>query len=257
MTHQMTQTRVALVTGGGSGIGRACAEALSSTGVGVAVIDVDEAKGQAVAEAVGGLFVSADLTEREGCKKAVEETAAHFGRLDILINNAGFQHIDPLPDFPEDTWDTMMALMLRAPFLLTKYAWKYLTASPHGRIVNMASAHALTASPYKAAYVSAKHGLLGLTKVTALEGGKHGLTCNALCPAYVRTPLVENQIIDQARTRGISPGEVEQKVLLENVAIKKLLEPEDVAAYALFLCSEAAWGITGSAQLMDLGWTAR
>ncbi|ADI15114.1 3-hydroxybutyrate dehydrogenase [Truepera radiovictrix] len=252
----MTENRVALITGGGSGIGRACAEALATSGVRVAVVDVSEG-GQAVAEAVGGRFFQADLTERAACRRVVEETAAHFGRLDILVNNAGFQHIDPIPDFPEETWDAMLALMLRAPFLLTKYAWPYLTAAEHGRIVNIASAHALTASPFKAAYVSAKHGLLGLTKVTALEGGPYGLTCNALCSAYVRTPLVDNQIQDQARTRGISPEEVEQKVLLENVAIKKLLEPEDVAASVVFLCSEAAWGVTGSAQMLDLGWTAR
>lgn len=226
-------------------------------GVKVMVADVDETKGQAVAEALSGGFVKADLTSRQGCQTAVAQTTAHFGRLDILVNNAGFQHIDPLPEFPEDTWDEMLSLMLRAPFLLTKYAWSHLIASPHGRIVNVASAHALTASPYKAAYVSAKHGLLGLTKVTALEGGEHGLTCNAVCPAYVRTPLVENQIADQARTRGIRPEEVEEKVLLENVAVKRLLEPEDVANYVVFLASAEAWGITGSVQSIDLGWTAR
>ncbi len=249
--------RVALVTGGSSGIGRACAEALAKDGVQVAVVDINPEGGLEVAADLGGLFVSANLSARPECKKAVEETVAHYGRLDILVNNAGFQHLDPLPDFPEDTWDDMMALMLTAPFLLTKYAWPYLIQSGGGRIINIGSAHSLTASPYKVGYVTAKHGLLGLMRVAALEGGEHGLTCNTVCPAYVRTPLVEKQIADQARTRGIRPEEVERRVLLEHTAIKRLLEPEDVGRYVAFLASEAAWGITGSVQTMDLGWTAR
>ena len=252
-----TEERVALVTGAASGIGRACAEALHHQGIQVAIIDVDPDKGTEVASNLGGLFVNADLSSRAGCKLAVEETVQRFGRLDIIVNNAGFQHIDPVPDFPEDTWDDMMNLMLTAPFLLTKYAWEHLIASGHGRVVNIGSAHSLTASPFKVGYVTAKHGLLGFMKVVALEGGAHGLTCNTICPAYVRTPLVERQIADQARTRGIRPEEVEEKVLLENVAIKKLLEPQDVAHYVAFLCSREAWGITGAVQSIDLGWTAK
>ena len=249
--------RVALVTGGASGIGRACAEAFAAAGYRVSLVDVDERQGRVVAEALGGHFIAADLTRQEECRKAVEATVAHFGGLDVLINNAGFQHIDPLPDFPEETWQRMIALMLTAPFLLTKYAWEHLARSGHGRIINIGSAHSLTASPYKAAYVTAKHGLLGLMKVASLEGGELGITCNTVCPAYVRTPLVERQLADQARTRGISIEEVESRVLLENVAVKRLLEPEDVASYVLFLASPAAWGITGSSQAIDLGWTAR
>lgn len=249
--------RVALVTGGSSGIGRACAEALAARGCKVMIADLSEEMGEEVAAATNGRFVKADLTGREACKKAVEETVEVFGGLDILVNNAGFQHLDPLPDFPEDTWDTMLSLMLTAPFLLTKYAWPQLIQSGQGRVINIGSAHSLTASPFKAAYVTAKHGLLGLMRVTALEGGEYGLTCNTICPAYVRTPLVEKQIADQARTRGIRPDEVEQKVFLENVAIKKMLEPEDVGNYAAFLASEEAWSITGSAATMDLGWTVR
>ena len=252
-----SERRVALVTGGSSGIGRACAEALSRDGIQVAVVDINPEGGREVAADLDGLFVSANLSARADCKKAVEETVTHYGRLDILVNNAGFQHLDPLPDFPEDTWDDMMALMLTAPFLLTKYAWPYLIESGEGRIINIGSAHSLTASPYKVGYVTAKHGLLGLMRVAALEGGEFGLTCNTVCPAYVRTPLVEKQIADQARTRGIRPEEVERKVLLEHTAIKRLLEPEDVGRYVAFLASEAAWGITGSVQTMDLGWTAR
>ena len=249
--------RIALITGAASGIGRACAEALAAAGHRVAVVDVDQEGGREVAGALGGAFVAADLATRDGCRTAVARTVDELGGLDVLVNNAGFQHIDPIPDFPEDTWDDMIALMLTAPFLLTKYAWEHLKRTGQGRVVHIGSAHSLTASPFKAAYVTAKHGLLGLMRVTCLEGGEHGITCNTVCPAYVRTPLVERQIADQARTRGIRPDEVERKVFLENVAVKKLLEPEDVGAHVAFLVSEAAWGITGSTQTMDLGWTAR
>lgn len=249
--------RIALVTGAASGIGRACAEALREQGHRVAVVDVDEATGREVARSLDGVFIGADLTQRAGCRQAVAETVSALGGLDILVNNAGFQHLDPIPSFPEDTWDRMLALMLTAPFLLTKYAWEHLKRSGQGRVINIGSAHSLTASPYKAAYVAAKHGLLGLTKVACLEGGEHGITCNTVCPAYVRTPLVEKQIADQARTRGIPVDEVEERVFLENVAVKRLLEPADVGAHVAFLASEKAWGITGSAQTMDLGWTAR
>lgn len=249
--------RIALVTGAASGIGRACAQALAAQGHRVAVVDVDEDAGRKVAAALDGAFVAADLTTRQGCRDAVAETEEELGGLDILVNNAGFQHIDPIPDFPEDTWDDMIALMLTAPFLLTKYAWEPLKRTGQGRVIHIGSAHSLTASPFKAAYVTAKHGLLGLMRVTCLEGGEHGITCNTVCPAYVRTPLVEKQIADQARTRGIRPEEVEEKVFLANVAVKRLLEPSDVGAHVAWLASEAAWGITGSTQTMDLGWTAR
>jgi 3-hydroxybutyrate dehydrogenase len=249
--------RVALVTGAASGIGRACALALAASGHRVAVVDRDEEKGHQVASASDGTFIAADLSQRSGCSLAVQETISRLGSLDVLVNNAGFQHIDPLPDFPEDTWDEMISLMLTAPFLLTKYAWQHLGRSGHGRIINIGSAHSLTASPYKAAYVTAKHGLLGLMRVACLEGGELGITCNTVCPAYVRTPLVEKQIADQARTRGIPTEEVESKVLLENVAVKRLLEAEDVGRYVAFLASEEAWGITGGVQTIDLGWTAR
>jgi 3-hydroxybutyrate dehydrogenase len=248
--------RVALVTGGSSGIGLASARALNAQGINVSIVDLNDS-GQTLAEAEGMHFVQADLSERNGCKRAVDSTVEAFGRLDILVNNAGFQHIDPIVDFPEDTWDKLLAVMLTAPFLLTKYAWNQLIQSGHGRVIHIGSAHSLVASPYKAAYVSAKHGLMGLTRVTALEGGEHGLTCNTICPAYVRTPLVDKQIADQARTRGISEDEVEQQVFLENVAIKRLLAPEDVGNYVTFLSSPEAWSITGSFQTMDLGWTAR
>ena len=248
--------RVALITGASSGIGKACAEVLHKQGVQVAIADIKD-DGELVADTLKGLFIKADLSKREDCKKAVDETVKTFGGLDILINNAGFQSIHPIAEFPEDTWDTMMSLMLSAPFLLSKYAWDYLKRSGQGRIIHIGSAHSLTASPYKAAYVTAKHGLLGLMRVLTLEGGEYGITCNTVAPAYVRTPLVEAQIADQARTRGISEAEVEDKVFLDNVAVKKLLEPEDVANYVAYLASEDAWGITGATATIDLGWTAR
>jgi 3-hydroxybutyrate dehydrogenase len=249
--------RAAVVTGAASGIGEGVARALAADGVKVMVTDVNDADGKRVAREIGGAFVPGDLAKREDCRNIIDETVTQFGRLDILVNNAGFQHIDAIPDFPEDRWDNLLAVMLTAPFLLTKYAWNHLISSEQPRIVNIASLHGVVASPFKVAYITAKHGMIGLTRVAALEGGEHGLTVNAICPAYVRTPLVENQITDQARTRGISEAEVVEKVMLEPAAIKKMLEPSDVAAYVVFLCSKAAWGITGSVQLIDLGWTAK
>ncbi len=247
---------VALITGGSSGIGRACAEMLALENQ-VVIADLDQIQGQALASILGGLYIQADLSEPEDCKRIIEETIEHFGDLDIVVNNAGFQHIESVPDFPLDIWDKMLKVMLTAPFLLIKYAWPYLIKSGQGHIINIGSAHSLVASPYKAGYVTAKHGLVGLTKAVALEGALYGLTCNTVCPAYVKTPLVEKQLADQARTRGISESEVEEKVFLEPAAIKKMLEPKVVANYVKFLASEEAWGITGTVQSMDLGWTAK
>lgn len=251
------EQRVALVTGGCSGIGLAIAERFQADGMQVAVLDLDRPAARQVAAEHGLTFIGADLSKREDCRRAIDETVAALGGLDVLVNNAGFQHIDPVADFPEDTWDTMIHVMLTAPFLLSKYAWPYLTRSGQGRIINVASIHGHVASPFKSAYISAKHGVIGLTRTAALEAGDQGLTVNAICPGYVRTPLVENQIADQARTRGISPEEVEQKVMLEPAAIKKLLDPEDIAALASYVASRAAWGMTGAVLDLDLGWTAR
>jgi len=249
--------RVALVTGGASGIGRACAEAFARDGVRVALVDRDEERGEVAAKAMGATFFAADLTEASVARKVVDDVANGLGGLDVLVNVAGFQHIDPVPEFPAEVWDQMLALMVSAPFHMTQRAWPYLIGSGHGRVIHMGSAHSLVASPYKVGYVTAKHALLGHMKVVALEGGPHGVTCNTVCPAYVRTPLVEAQIQDQARTRGIAESEVEEKVLLEHAAIKRLLEPSDVAGLVRWLASEEAWAITGSVQTIDLGWTAR
>lgn len=256
MTTSQEQ-RTALVTGGTGGIGLAIALRLRNDGLRVAVLDLDRPQGREVAAEHGLTFIAADLGQREDCRRAVDETVATLDGLDVLVNNAGFQHIAPVADFPEDTWDAMLRVMLTAPFLLSRYAWPHLTRSGQGRIINISSIHGHVASPFKSAYVSAKHGLIGLTRTAALEAGDQGLTVNAICPGYVRTPLVTGQMADQARTRGITVEEVEQRVMLESAAIKRLLDPEDIAGLASYVASPAAWGMTGAVLDLDLGWTAR
>jgi 3-hydroxybutyrate dehydrogenase len=251
------ETRVAIVTGGASGIGRATVERLAADGYKAAVVDLPGEAGPQLAEAVGGIFIGADLAERAECKRVVDETLAQFGRVDVLVNNAGFQHIDAIDEFPEDRWDTMLAVMLTAPFLLTRYAWPDMKRRGWGRIVNIGSIHSLRASPFKVGYIAVKHGLLGLTRTTAVEGGPFGITVNLIAPAYVRTPLVEKQIADQARTRNIAPEDVIEKVMLEPAAIKRLIEPAEVADLVAFLCSATGGTMSGSVYEMALGWTAR
>jgi len=250
--------KCAVVTGAANGIGLAVAQALSAQEARVLVADIDEQKGQAVAQGLpGAVFQRADMASREDCRALIARAQQEWGRLDILVNNAGLQHVSPVEEFPEDRWEHMLRVMLIGPFLLTKYALPLMYARGWGRIINMSSLHGLVASPYKSAYISAKHGLMGLTKTVALEAADKGVTVNAVCPAYVRTPLVEKQIADQARVHGISETEVIEKIMLAPAAVKRLLEPEEVAAYVMFLCSEAARGITGAAQVIDGGWTAR
>ena len=248
--------RTAIVTGAASGIGRAIAEYFAAEGWNVVVADRDEIQGAQVAQAINGLFVHGNLAERVACRHLVDETLKQYGHVHVLVNNAGVQHIDPIEDFPEDTWELLLAVMLTAPFLLMKYAWPTMKAQQWGRIVNIGSVHSLRASPFKSAYISAKHGLLGLTRTAALEGASAGITVNTLCPAYVRTPLVEKQIADQARTRGIPEADVIEKVMLEPVAIKRLIEPSEVASLVGYLCSDAGSVITGADWTIDLGWTA-
>lgn len=248
--------KVALVTGAGSGIGRAIADAFAREGAQVVVHDIHPAA-QQVADAIGGVFAQADLTDQAQARQLVDAALAVAGRVDILVNNAGFQHIAPVDEFPEETWNRMIQVLLTAPFQLIKYLLPGMKAQGWGRIINIASVHAQVASPYKSAYISAKHGLLGLTKTVALEVGAQGITVNAICPAYVRTPLVENQIRAQAESRGIPEAEVVERVMLEPAAIKRLIEPSEVAELALFLASQRASAITGVAHNIDLGWTAR
>jgi len=249
--------KVALITGGASGIGLACAERLAADGMSVVIADVNEKAGAEHAKRLAGTFISSDLTKKSGCKELVEETLRKHGTVHVLVNNAGFQHVSPIEDFPEEQWERMISLMLTAPFLLTRYCWPAMKKQKWGRIVNIASIHALIASPFKVAYIAAKHGLVGLTRTAALEGGEFGITANAICPAYVRTPLVDNQIADQAKANNLSKEEVIEKIMLAPAAVKRLIEPAEVAAFAAYLCSDAAGVITGSALTMDLGWTAR
>ena len=256
MTQPDLLGKVAVVTGAASGLGKAIAERLSADGAQVVVADISE-KGAEVAGALGGLFVRGASARREDCKALIDAAVARYGTVHILVNNAGFQHVSPIEDFPEDMWEKMQAVMLTAPFLLTRYCWPAMKKQRWGRVVNISSIHGLIASPHKAGYIAAKHGLIGLTRTAALEGGAFGITANAICPAYVRTPLVDSQIADQARTRGIPEAEVIEKIMLEPAAVKRLIEPSEVADFVAYLCSPAAGAITGAALTMDLGWTAR
>lgn len=251
------QGKTALVTGAASGIGLAVAERMAADGATVMIADLNAEAVKAKAEAHGFLYYAVDLSERAGCKLLVEAAEAKMGGVDILVNNAGFQHIDPIESFPEDTWDQLISVMLTAPFLLTRYCWPHMVKQGWGRVLNVSSVHGLVASPFKAGYISAKHGIIGLTKTTALEGGPHGITVNAICPGYVRTPLVEKQLEDQARTRGITVDEVVEKVMLDPAAVKRMVEPSEVAAMISFLTGPDAGLCTGTNWVMDGGWTAR
>jgi 3-hydroxybutyrate dehydrogenase len=249
--------KVALVTGAASGIGAAIARDFARQGMRVTCCDIDVELGNALAaELSGARFLKADISNGEDLQQLVAQTTTAEGRIDILVNNAGIQHVAPITEFPEVKWRQIIEIMLTAPFLLTKAVLPGMYARKWGRVINIASVHALRASAFKSAYVTAKHGLLGLTRVTALEGAEHGVTCNAICPSYVRTPLVEKQIADQARVHGIPESEVVEKIMVVEGAIHRLLEPEEVAHLATYLCSDAASGITGSAQTIDCGWTA-
>ena len=250
------QDKIAIVTGAASGIGLACAERFAADGARVVISDVNAEKGMAAAERLNCLFVEGDLSRRADCKGLLARTIEEFGTVHVLVNNAGFQHIDPVEAFPEDTWDKMIALMLTAPFLLTRYAWPHMKKQQWGRIINIGSVHSVKASPFKAAYISAKHGLLGLTRTTALEGGAYNITVNLIAPSYVRTPLVENQIASQARTRGISEKDVVEKVMLQPAAVKRLVEPAEVGALAAYLCRDEAGVMTGSPIMIDCAWAA-
>lgn len=245
-----------IVTGGASGIGLAIATRFSKEGANVAISDINEKKGEEEARRINAFFVKSDLSKQKDCLILIEKVAERFNGIDILVNNAGIQHVSPIDEFPEDKWNFIISLMLTAPFLLTKYVWPFMKKNNWGRIININSVHGLRASEFKSAYISAKHGLIGLTKTAALEGAPYGITVNSICPAYVKTPLVENQIADQAKVHGISEAEVIEKIMLKKAFVKKLVEPAEVAEMALFLCSEASGCITGSAFTIDCGWTA-
>jgi 3-hydroxybutyrate dehydrogenase len=243
--------RSAIVTGAAGGIGRAIAARLSGDGWGVLGVDLEpDPDGPGEPHA-------ADLTTREGNRGAVDAALERFGRLDAVVPNAGFQHVAPVGEFPEDRWDGLIALLLTSPFLLARYAWEHLAASGDGRYVAISSIHGLVASPYKAGYVSAKHGVLGLVKTLALEGAEHGIVASAVCPGFVRTPLVENQVADQAKAHGLSEDEVLEQVILAPHAVKRLIEPDEVAGVVAFLLGPGGKAFTGAPVTMDLGWSAR
>lgn len=248
--------KVALITGGGSGIGKEIAAVYAESGATVIINDVRDV-GQEAADEIGGHFVQADLADMKSTKRLAAEAIAIKGGVDILVNNAGYQNIYPVEEFPDELWMEMVQVMLVAPFQLIKYVVPGMKKRGWGRIINISSIHGLVASPYKSAYNSAKHGIVGLTKTVALELGEFGITANAICPGYVRTRLVEAQIEDQAETRGISVQDVVEKVMLEPAAIKRLIEPDEIAALAGFLASDGARSITGSAYSIDAGWVAR
>ncbi len=240
----------ALVTGGASGIGRACASRLGAAGADVVIVDIDAAGAREVAGEISGTALHADLTDPDVFDGLP-------GDIDILVNNAGVQHVAPVEDFPPERFHQIWVLMVEAAFRLAQHTLPHMYERQWGRIVNISSAHGLRASPYKSAYVSAKHGLEGLSKVLALEGGGKGVTSNCICPAYVRTPLVEDQIADQARTHNISEDRVIEEIMLTEPSVKRLIEPDEVGELTVFLCSPAASFMNGSSLVVDGGWTAK
>jgi 3-hydroxybutyrate dehydrogenase len=243
----------ALVTGSTSGIGLAIARALAAEGAGVVLNGFgDENEIARLCKELGAGYVSADLTATEGVERLMEEA----GPVDILVNNAGMQHVAPVEEFPPEKWDAIIALNLSAAFHTARLAVPHMKAQGWGRIVCTASAHSLAASPFKAAYVAAKHGIAGLTKVLALELAEHGVTANCISPGYVWTPLVENQIPDTMAARGMTREQVMNDVLLAKQPTKKFVQPEEVAALAVFLCRDEAQNINGANYTMDGGWTA-
>jgi len=241
----------AIVTGAASGIGRAVAQRLRDEDWRVLSVDLEpDPDGP-------GDPHKADLATREGNRGAIDEAVRRYGRVDAVVANAGFQHVSPVGDFDENKWDALISVLLTSPFLLAKYAWDELKRSDAGRFVAIASVHALVASPFKAAYVAAKHGVMGLVKTLALEGAADGIRATAVCPAFVRTPLVENQIAAQAKAHNLPEERVLEEVILAPHAVKRLIEPEEVATVVSFLLGPGGDAFTGAAMTMDLGWTAR
>lgn len=250
MVEQDLEGRRAIVTGGASGIGLACAEEFAARGAHVVIADVDAAAAESAAERIGGEAWSVDLSDT-GALEDLDLQA------DILVNNAGIQRVSPIVDYDPDAFRLIQRIMLEAPFLLIRALLPGMYEREWGRIINISSVHGLRASPFKSAYVAAKHGLEGLSKVTALEGGPYGVTSNCINPGYVLTPLVEKQIADQARVHGIPEAEVVENVMLTESAIKRLVEPAEVASLAGWLASPRAGMVTGASYTMDGGWSAR
>jgi 3-hydroxybutyrate dehydrogenase len=253
-TAQTLNGRRALVTGAASGIGAATARELAHRGAHVVVADIDESGAAAIADEIGGSTWIVDLMDVAALTDGA--LAAGMGDVDILVNNAGIQRVSPIEALDPQDFHAIIALMLEAPFLLVRAALPHMYATGFGRVINVSSVHGLRASPFKVAYVTAKHGLEGLSKVTALEGGEHGVTSNCVNPGYVRTPLVEKQLADQAAIHGVPEEEVLSRIMLTESAIKRLVEPEEVAALIAFLASNDAAMVTGASYTIDGGWSA-
>ncbi len=260
---RMLEGKTAIVTGSTSGIGLGIAEALAASGAGVMLNgfgdagEIESVRARlASAHGVAVAHHGADVSRPEEIAALAAAAKSAFGAIDIVVNNAGIQHVSPIEEFPTTKWDSIIAINLSASFHLVRATFAEMKARQWGRIINIASAHALVASPFKSAYVAAKHGVLGLTKTIALEGAEHGVTCNAICPGYVRTPLVEKQIPDTARARGLSEEAVVRDVLLAAQATKQFVTTSQIGALAAFLCTDGAAQITGAALPMDGGWTA-
>ena len=250
MTNNDLAGKRAVITGGASGIGLACAVEFARRGAHVVIADFNGEAALLAAQAVGGEAWVVDLSDT----KALDDLKLDA---DILVNNAGIQRVAPIHEYDPDTFRTIQNLMVTAPFLLIRAALPGMYERGWGRIINISSVHGIRASAFKSAYVAAKHGLEGLSKVTALEGGPHGVTSNCINPAYVRTPLVEKQIANQAKAHGISESEVVEKIMLTEPAIKRMIEPAEVASLAGWLASDNAGMVTGSSYVMDGGWSAR
>jgi len=256
--------KTALVTGSTSGIGLAIAQALAGAGMNIVLNglspkgDIDHIR-RRLWETTGAstAYSPADLSHSDGVAKMIDKAREAFGGVDVLVNNAGIQHVAAIESFPIAKWESILALSLTAPFLSIRAVLPEMKERKWGRIINMASAHGLVASPYKSAYVAAKHGLLGLTKTVALEAAEDGVTVNAICPGYVLTPLVQDQIPETAKARGLTEDQVVRDVLLQAQPTRRFVTVEQVAALALFLCTPGADSITGTALPIEGGWTAR
>jgi 3-hydroxybutyrate dehydrogenase len=259
---QKLENRVALVTGAASGIGLEIAEAFAREGARICIADLNAPAAQAAAAAIRGaggeaIGVPCDVTREPELDAALDQALGAWGRIDILVNNAGLQFVAPLEDFPAEQYERLLRVMLIAPFLLTKKVFPLMKRERYGRILNMASINGLVGFAGKVGYNSAKHGLIGLTRVAALEGAAHGITVNALCPGYVDTPLVQNQLGDLARTRHVPVDRVLEDVIYPLVPIRRLLTTREIAAYAVFLAGEEAGGVTGQAVVIDGGYTCQ